>query len=113
MLLYFDSVDKAGHDGGPDSEQVRKFYSGGKCLSNLAQRVILHEYYFVHCTLRIFIIPDSQVTEALHKIDDVIGELMDGLYRLNMHKCLNIIITSDHGKSKYPIFRNGVFCIPL
>ena len=23
---------------------------------------------------------------------------MDGLYRLNMHKCLNIIITSDHGK---------------
>ena len=22
MLLYFDKVDKAGHEGGPDSEQV-------------------------------------------------------------------------------------------
>ena len=48
-----------------------------------------------------------QVTEALHKMDDLIGDLMDGLYRLNMHKCLNIIITSDHGTiPRFYLFEN-------
>ncbi|KAM9840798.1 ectonucleotide pyrophosphatase/phosphodiesterase family member 1 [Aulostomus maculatus] len=39
----------------------------------------------------------SQVIEALGKVDRILGLLMDGLKKKNLHKCANVIILSDHG----------------
>ncbi|XP_067402852.1 ectonucleotide pyrophosphatase/phosphodiesterase family member 1 [Emydura macquarii macquarii] len=39
----------------------------------------------------------SQVILALQRVDNIVGMLMDGLKQMNLHKCLNIILLSDHG----------------
>lgn len=38
---------------------------------------------------------------ALQRVDNIVGMLMDGLKQMNLHKCLNIIFISDHGKLNY------------
>ncbi|XP_006127349.2 ectonucleotide pyrophosphatase/phosphodiesterase family member 1 [Pelodiscus sinensis] len=42
----------------------------------------------------------SQVILALQRVDNIVGMLMDGLKQLNLHRCLNIILLSDHGMEK-------------
>ncbi|EPY72675.1 hypothetical protein CB1_106083001 [Camelus ferus] len=37
------------------------------------------------------------VIRALQRVDDMVGMLMDGLKELNLHRCLNLILISDHG----------------
>nr|XP_020478264.1 venom phosphodiesterase 1-like [Monopterus albus]XP_020478265.1 venom phosphodiesterase 1-like [Monopterus albus] len=37
------------------------------------------------------------VIEALQGVDKIIGQLMNGLKQINLHRCLNIIIVADHG----------------
>ncbi|XP_019393602.1 PREDICTED: ectonucleotide pyrophosphatase/phosphodiesterase family member 1 [Crocodylus porosus] len=39
----------------------------------------------------------SEVILALQRVDRIIEMLMDGLKQMNLHKCLNIILVSDHG----------------
>ncbi|KAM8846649.1 ectonucleotide pyrophosphatase/phosphodiesterase family member 1 [Synchiropus picturatus] len=39
----------------------------------------------------------SQIVEALETVDGILGLLMDGLKAKNLHKCVNVMITSDHG----------------
>ncbi|KAM4600365.1 ectonucleotide pyrophosphatase/phosphodiesterase family member 1 [Polymixia lowei] len=39
----------------------------------------------------------SQVIEALLKVDKIMGMLMDGLRQRNLHRCVNMIVLSDHG----------------
>ncbi|XP_063079798.1 ectonucleotide pyrophosphatase/phosphodiesterase family member 1 [Engraulis encrasicolus] len=39
----------------------------------------------------------SQVIQALMKVDGIMGLLMEGLKMRNLHKCVNVIILSDHG----------------
>ncbi|KAK7907313.1 hypothetical protein WMY93_015925 [Mugilogobius chulae] len=39
----------------------------------------------------------KEVIEALENVDRIIGMLMDGLKERNLHKCVNLIIVSDHG----------------
>uniref|UniRef100_A0A8C7WQ93 Ectonucleotide pyrophosphatase/phosphodiesterase 1 n=1 Tax=Oryzias sinensis TaxID=183150 RepID=A0A8C7WQ93_9TELE len=41
-----------------------------------------------------------EVIDALKHVDDMVGELMDGLMERNLHHCVNIIIISDHGMEK-------------
>lgn len=44
---------------------------------------------------------------ALQRVDNIVGMLMDGLKQMNLHKCLNIIFISDHGKLDfYKIYQN-------
>lgn len=38
---------------------------------------------------------------ALQRVDNIVGMLMDGLKQMNLHKCLNIIFISDHGKFEF------------
>ncbi|KAM4521936.1 ectonucleotide pyrophosphatase/phosphodiesterase family member 1 [Odontesthes bonariensis] len=38
-----------------------------------------------------------QVIDSLEKVDRILGRMMDGLVARNLHKCVNIIIISDHG----------------
>uniref|UniRef100_A0A8C5CIJ4 SMB domain-containing protein n=1 Tax=Gadus morhua TaxID=8049 RepID=A0A8C5CIJ4_GADMO len=35
--------------------------------------------------------------QSLRGVDDVMGQLMNGLKQLNLHRCLNIIVVADHG----------------
>ncbi|XP_029919379.1 venom phosphodiesterase 1 [Myripristis murdjan] len=37
------------------------------------------------------------VIEALQGVDNVIGQLMNGVKQIGLHRCLNIIIVADHG----------------
>lgn len=39
----------------------------------------------------------SEVIKALQRVDNMVGMLMDGLKELNLHRCLNLILISDHG----------------
>uniref|UniRef100_A0A452VK55 Ectonucleotide pyrophosphatase/phosphodiesterase 1 n=1 Tax=Ursus maritimus TaxID=29073 RepID=A0A452VK55_URSMA len=39
----------------------------------------------------------SEVIRALQRVDNMVGMLMDGLQELNLHRCLNLILISDHG----------------
>nr|ABY79123.1 ectonucleotide pyrophosphatase/phosphodiesterase 1 (predicted) [Callithrix jacchus] len=39
----------------------------------------------------------SEVIKALQRVDSMVGMLMDGLKELNLHRCLNLILISDHG----------------
>ncbi|XP_072296626.1 ectonucleotide pyrophosphatase/phosphodiesterase family member 1 [Eucyclogobius newberryi] len=39
----------------------------------------------------------KEVVEALENVDRIIGMLMDGLKERNLHKCVNLMVVSDHG----------------
>ncbi|XP_008160676.2 ectonucleotide pyrophosphatase/phosphodiesterase family member 1 [Eptesicus fuscus] len=39
----------------------------------------------------------SEIIKALQRVDNMVGMLMDGLKELNLHRCLNLILISDHG----------------
>nr|XP_023412724.1 ectonucleotide pyrophosphatase/phosphodiesterase family member 1 isoform X2 [Loxodonta africana] len=39
----------------------------------------------------------SEVIKALQRVDNMVGMLMDGLKELDLHRCLNFILISDHG----------------
>lgn len=39
----------------------------------------------------------SAVIEALMKVDRIVGMLMDGLKQMNLDKCVNLLLLSDHG----------------
>lgn len=40
----------------------------------------------------------SQVIEALLNVDKMMGLLMEGLKQRQLHKCVNVILLSDHGE---------------
>ncbi|KAG9493505.1 hypothetical protein GDO78_001419, partial [Eleutherodactylus coqui] len=39
----------------------------------------------------------SAVIKALMKVDQIVGMLMDGLKQMNLDKCVNLLLLSDHG----------------
>ncbi|XP_026993795.2 ectonucleotide pyrophosphatase/phosphodiesterase family member 1 [Tachysurus fulvidraco] len=39
----------------------------------------------------------NEVFHALSKVDRIMGMLMDGLKQQNLHKCVNLVLLSDHG----------------
>lgn len=39
----------------------------------------------------------KQVDEAIEAVDKALQQLMDGIYRMKLHTCINMIIVSDHG----------------
>ncbi|CAL8317853.1 unnamed protein product [Merluccius merluccius] len=42
--------------------------------------------------------PDSnEVKEALQKVDMIVGSLMEGLKQRGLHRCVNLVLLSDHG----------------
>ncbi|XP_071118759.1 uncharacterized protein [Haliotis cracherodii] len=58
LTLYFNQPDSAGHQYGPDSDNL---------------------------------------DPVLRDVDDMIGLLMQKLYKRNLHNCVNIILLADHG----------------
>lgn len=41
-----------------------------------------------------------QLKVALERVDRMMGQLMNGLKQINLHRCLNIIVLADHGSSR-------------
>uniref|UniRef100_A0A3B4DTA2 SMB domain-containing protein n=1 Tax=Pygocentrus nattereri TaxID=42514 RepID=A0A3B4DTA2_PYGNA len=39
----------------------------------------------------------AQLDNPLREIDNIIGQLMNGLKQMNLHRCVNIILVGDHG----------------
>ena len=40
------------------------------------------------------------MVNPLREIDKTVGQLMDGLKQLKLHRCVNVIFVGDHGKIK-------------
>lgn len=38
-----------------------------------------------------------QLNNTLIAVDRIVGQLMDGLKQMNLHRCVNIILVGDHG----------------
>ncbi|XP_034016368.1 ectonucleotide pyrophosphatase/phosphodiesterase family member 2 isoform X2 [Thalassophryne amazonica] len=65
----------------------------------------------------------SELDEPLKEMDSIIGQLMNGLKQMNLHRCVNVIIVGDHGMeeahcdrieflSSYPINVDDIILIP-
>uniref|UniRef100_A0A3B4Y3K8 Ectonucleotide pyrophosphatase/phosphodiesterase 2 n=1 Tax=Seriola lalandi dorsalis TaxID=1841481 RepID=A0A3B4Y3K8_SERLL len=39
----------------------------------------------------------SELDNPLRELDNIIGQLMNGLKQMNLHRCVNVIIVGDHG----------------
>ncbi|KAK2887799.1 hypothetical protein Q8A67_016027 [Cirrhinus molitorella] len=39
----------------------------------------------------------NELDNTLKKIDNIIGQLMNGLKQMNLHRCVNVILVGDHG----------------
>lgn len=65
----------------------------------------------------------SELDNPLREIDNIIGQLMNGLKQMNLHRCINVIIVGDHGMeeahcdrteflSSYPLNLDEIHLIP-
>eukprot|EP00064_Thunnus_orientalis_P012889 superscaffoldBa00002030_g12925 len=65
----------------------------------------------------------SELDNPLRDIDNIIGQLMNGLKQMNLHRCVNVIIVGDHGMeeahcdrteflSSYPLNIDEITLIP-
>ncbi|XP_008420855.1 ectonucleotide pyrophosphatase/phosphodiesterase family member 2 [Poecilia reticulata] len=65
----------------------------------------------------------SELDNPLREIDNIIGQLMNGLKQMNLHRCVNVIIVGDHGMeeahcdrteflSNYPLNLDDIMLIP-
>lgn len=41
-----------------------------------------------------------QLNIPLRMIDQIVGQLMDGLKQMKLHRCVNIILVGDHGTER-------------
>lgn len=42
-----------------------------------------------------------QLIEAVQAVDKIVGQLMNGIKQIGLHRCVNIIILADHGNTQY------------
>uniref|UniRef100_A0A3Q1G9Y5 Ectonucleotide pyrophosphatase/phosphodiesterase 2 n=1 Tax=Acanthochromis polyacanthus TaxID=80966 RepID=A0A3Q1G9Y5_9TELE len=65
----------------------------------------------------------SELDNPLREVDNIIGQLMNGLKQMNLHRCINVIIVGDHGMeearcdkteflSSYPLNIEEITLIP-
>ncbi|XP_076027638.1 autotaxin-like isoform X2 [Genypterus blacodes] len=65
----------------------------------------------------------SELDNPLREIDHIIGQLMNGLKQMNLHRCVNVIVVGDHGMeeahcdrteflSNYPVNIDEIMLIP-
>uniref|UniRef100_A0A7N8Y5Q0 SMB domain-containing protein n=1 Tax=Mastacembelus armatus TaxID=205130 RepID=A0A7N8Y5Q0_9TELE len=65
----------------------------------------------------------SELDNPLREIDNIIGQLMNGLKQMNLHRCVNVIVVGDHGMeeahcdrteflSSYPLNIDEITLIP-
>ncbi|XP_029695290.1 autotaxin isoform X3 [Takifugu rubripes] len=81
--MHSEQPDTYGHKMGPMSTDV----------SARPSCVCAH----LLCTSLTFVSRVFQLNNPLRLIDRVVGQLMDGLKQMKLHRCVNIILVGDHG----------------
>ncbi|XP_053302364.1 LOW QUALITY PROTEIN: ectonucleotide pyrophosphatase/phosphodiesterase family member 2 [Pleuronectes platessa] len=65
----------------------------------------------------------TELDNPLRELDNIIGQLMNGLKQMNLHRCVNVIVVGDHGMeeahcdqteflSSYPLNMEEIMLIP-
>uniref|UniRef100_A0A9J8CQ22 SMB domain-containing protein n=1 Tax=Cyprinus carpio carpio TaxID=630221 RepID=A0A9J8CQ22_CYPCA len=85
----YDPVFKA-HFRLRGREKLNHRWWGGQVIP--LERRILTILQWLH-------LPDEErcLDNTLRKIDNIIGQLMNGLKQMNLHRCVNVILVGDHG----------------
>lgn len=86
--MHSEQPDTYGHKMGPMSTDVSARPSP-VC-------VCIH----LLCTSSTFVSRVFQLNNPLRLIDRVVGQLMDGLKQMKLHRCVNIILVGDHGTAR-------------
>lgn len=95
--VHSEQPDSFGHRLGPLSSEV---ICVCVCVRVCASRdcyVIVKVRYLSFLFVPVHLGP--QLDNPLREIDNVIGQLMNGLKQMNLHRCVNVIVVGDHGKS--------------
>uniref|UniRef100_A0A8C9XN80 Ectonucleotide pyrophosphatase/phosphodiesterase 2 n=1 Tax=Sander lucioperca TaxID=283035 RepID=A0A8C9XN80_SANLU len=98
--VHSEQPDTFGHRLGPLSSEVSVTPEGGEVTAKLLE-----------------------LDNPLREIDNIIGQLMNGLKQMNLHRCVNVIIVGDHGMeeahcdrteflSSYPLNIEEIALIP-
>ena len=53
-----------------------------------------------------------QLVQSIQGVDKIVGQLMNGLKQLGLHRCVNIIILADHGNTTHDTAL-GIFCLNI
>ncbi|XP_043972661.1 ectonucleotide pyrophosphatase/phosphodiesterase family member 2-like isoform X4 [Gambusia affinis] len=81
--MHSEQPDASGHKMGPMSADVSMFVPGDS------------DPEWVWQLMASFIL--FQLNNPLRAIDRIVGQLMDGLKQMKLHRCVNIILVGDHG----------------
>ncbi|XP_046702061.1 ectonucleotide pyrophosphatase/phosphodiesterase family member 2 isoform X2 [Silurus meridionalis] len=96
--MHSGQTDAYGHKLGPESPEVRK---NVHLLLVGLNHMDKHENFMLVMILQnelffsVFLY--FQMSSPLKEVDKVVGQLMDGLKQMNLHRCVNIIVVGDHG----------------
>lgn len=85
--IHSKQPDSSGHEMGPYKSEVSVLWL--TCL-------LLHVNMFSHL-FSVLLFLHLQLKHPLKAIDAVIGQLMNGLKQMNLHRCANVIVMGDHG----------------
>lgn len=78
--VHSEQPDTFGHRLGPLSSEVSGGLSTGSSVRTPVSR---------WCRV--------QLDNPLRELDNVIGQLMNGLKQMDLHRCVNVIVVGDHG----------------
>uniref|UniRef100_A0A8C6TTX8 Ectonucleotide pyrophosphatase/phosphodiesterase family member 3 n=1 Tax=Neogobius melanostomus TaxID=47308 RepID=A0A8C6TTX8_9GOBI len=96
LTFYLEEPDKSGHNYGPVSgglaSSKTKLAPKPRSDENKNYKNLITCHMHLKCLLSL-----SQLIEALQGVDLILGQLMNGLQQLRLHRCVNIIIVADHG----------------
>lgn len=53
-----------------------------------------------------------QLNNPLRVIDRIVGQLMDGLKQMKLHRCVNILLVGDHGTDTHTHTDTNTHCGP-
>lgn len=83
--MHSEQPDSYGHKIGPMSPDVS------------ARPFRVHVNTVIARTSSTVVSAVFQLNNPLRMIDRVVGQLMDGLKQMKLHRCVNIILVGDHG----------------
>uniref|UniRef100_A0A8C8IBL0 SMB domain-containing protein n=1 Tax=Oncorhynchus tshawytscha TaxID=74940 RepID=A0A8C8IBL0_ONCTS len=115
--VHSEQPDTFGHRLGPFSNEVSSFDWARHNLVPSLELVRQRESRLVDE------IRPEILDNPLREIDNVIGQLMNGLKQMNLHRCVNVIVVGDHGMeeahcerteflSTYPVNVDEINLIP-
>lgn len=88
-IIIFHTLDKISHWNCTFNRISLNYWKSTKCMQK-------NNVSFSECFFCFF-----QIITALQGVDRILGQLMNGLKQIDLHRCLNIIVVADHGNPKH------------